>query len=285
MEGPAGGIELVLEEARRLGDDGDWAGMAERLREALEEFGASADVLCWLGVAEREMGLEGVAYERFKQALSLDPTDPHILATAGSALAHFDDPEAESALRVAALTAPDLPLARWMYGAYLSREGFPAEARRELDEARALDPEDPVIAYESGVAYALAGDVPRALEEMSHAAEMGQDAGWARVVLGLLLVDDDRTDEAVTDLDLGARLREDDVEAQLAAALAHGAVGDEDAAWEFLERARLHAQGTDTLAADAVEERLSEAEAGPVLEFLRQAFAPGMLRERLQTRP
>lgn len=278
------GLDVVLNQARELGEEGDFAGMAERLRDELEDYPDEPALLCWLGIAERELGLAGVAYERFKQALARDPEDPHVLTTAGGALAHFDDPEAETALRVAAVTAPELPLARWMYGAYLSREGFPAEARKELDAALALDPENPVIRYESGVAHALAGDSDAALEELARAAEMAPDDGWYRVVLGLLLVELDRTGEALTDLELGARDREDDVEAQLATALAHAAAGDEAAAWEFLERARFRAQGTDVLTADAVEERL-EGGAGPALELLRQTLAPSMLRERLQTRP
>lgn len=278
------GLDVVLNQARELGEEGDFAGMAERLRDELENYPDEPSLLCWLGIAERELGLEGVAYERFKQALARDPEDPHVLTTAGGALAHFDDPDAETALRVAAVTAPDLPLTRWMYGAYLSREGFHPEARKELDAALALDPENPVIRYESGVAYALADQPDAALEDLARAVEMAPDDGWARVVLGLLLVELDRTDEALTDLELGARTREDDVEAQLATALVHAATGDEGSAWEFLERARFRAQGTDALTADAVEERLGESPAA-ALELLRQTLAPSMLRERLQTRP
>ena len=73
-----------------------------------------------------ELGLDGMAYERFKRALALDPADPYVLATAGNGIAAFDDPDAERALRAAAVTAPQLPLARMMYGAYLSREGLMA---------------------------------------------------------------------------------------------------------------------------------------------------------------
>ena len=90
---------------------------------------------CWLGTAERELGLEGIAYERFKRALALEPTDPYVLATAGNGIAAFDDPEAEPALRTAALTAPGVALARFLYGAYLAREGFVEEGQKELEAA------------------------------------------------------------------------------------------------------------------------------------------------------
>lgn len=281
---PTQGLDLLLHQARELGEEGDFAGMAERLRDELDAYPGEPALLCWLGVAERELGMEGVAYERFKQALALDPEDPYILATAGNALAAFDDPEAETALRAAAVMAPELPLARWMYGAYLSREGFVAEARKELDDARALDPEDPVIAYESGVAYALAGTLDAAIDELARASEMAPEDGWFRLVLGLALVEADRVDDALAELDAAARYAPEDVEAQLSAALTHAAVGNEDEAWEFLERARFPAQGTDLLSVEEAEERVQD---GPEAadRFLRNTLSPTAFRERLQARP
>ena len=279
-----GPLEELLARAQELGEEGDYDGMAEALRDGLEDFPGEPALLCFLGVAERELGLEGVAYERFRQALALDPEDPFILATAGNALAAFDDPDAEQALRAAAVMAPELPLARWLYGAFLAREGFHEQAREELDAARALEPDHAPIAYESGVAWALAGDRIRAVDELARAVELDPGDGWARIVLGLLLVEEDRVDEALPELDMGAREREDDVEAQLAAALAHGVQGDEGTAWEFLERARMRAQGTDSLAADEVEEQIG---AGPkaARRLLRQTLGPSLLRERLRARP
>ncbi|MEJ2540084.1 MAG: hypothetical protein P8188_08960 [Gemmatimonadota bacterium] len=279
-----GPLEPLLARAQELGEEGDYAGMAEHLRDALEDHPGEPALLCFLGVAERELGLEGVAYERFRQALAQDPEDPFILATAGNALAAFDDPDAEVALRAAAVMAPELPLARWLYGAFLAREGFLEQAREELDAACQLAPDDAVVAYESGVAWALAGERDRAVEELARAVELAPDDGWARIVLGLLLVDAVRFDEALVELDRGARDRDDDVEGQLAAALAHGAEGDEDRALEFLERARMRAQGTDALAAAEVEEHL---DAGPraARRFLREMLGPSLLRERLQARP
>jgi tetratricopeptide (TPR) repeat protein len=137
-------VAELLTRAHARADDNDWEGMAEVLREYLSDFDDDPAVHCWLGVAERELGLEGVAYERFKRALALDPTDPFVLATAGSGIAMFDDPDAERALRTAAITAPKLPITRLLYGAYLSREGYAAESIGELRAAWELDPRLPV---------------------------------------------------------------------------------------------------------------------------------------------
>jgi Flp pilus assembly protein TadD len=239
--------DALLSRALGHADDGDWDGAATVLREALSEGEPSAEVLCWLGVAERELGMEGVAYERFKQALALDPRDPAILATAGNALAGFDDPEAESALRAAAMLGRDTSFARWSYGAYLTREGMLDEARVELDAALELAPDDSAALYESAVWHLTSGDLDRGITTLHRAVEADPDDGWARVVLGLALLAADRIDEALPELDRGARMRDGDAEAQVITALACAAEGYEDGAWEMLERGRLAAEGTDAL--------------------------------------
>lgn len=275
----------ILEEALIRADEGDWPGAAELLREALAaDAEPSAEVLCWLGVAERELGLTGIAYERFKQALALDPQEPFVLATAGNAIAQFDDPEAEVALRAAALLGPDVPLARWMYGAYLTREGMLPEARMELDAALELDPDDPLIRYESAVWHLVSLSPTEGISDLFRALDLDPDDGWARVVLGLALHSADRLDEAIVELDAGARLREDDVEAQLLAALALTAEGHEDRAWEMLERARLRAEGTDTLIVNEVEDRMNDTPEA-ARRLLDTTLAPSALRERLAARP
>jgi predicted Zn-dependent protease len=257
--------------------------MATVLRDALEDHPGDAYVLCWLGVAERELGLEGVAYERFKACLAAQPEDPQLLATAGSAVAAFDDPDAEPALRAAAMLGPDLPFTRWMYGAYLTREGLIPDGLRELQAARELDPDEAGISYELGAALSLAGNPDGAIDELFRAAELDPEDGWIRVVLGLALLEADRADEAFTELDHGARARPEDVEAQLLAALTAAEV-DPDLAWEMLERARIAAAGGDLDLVEAVEERLDE---GPesARAFLTGELAPAAFRERLRQRP
>ena len=282
-EGPKrpSSVDAALEQAHRLAEEEDWEGMAEVLRSALEESPGDPVVLCWLGVAERELGLDGIAYERFKACLAQHPEDPHILATAGNAVAAFDDPDAEAALRTATLLAPDVAFTRWMYGAYLSREGFIPDALQQLQAARELDPEEPGISYELGVALALAGNHEGAVDELYRAVELDPEDGWIRVVLGLALLEEERDEEALVELDLGARARPDDGEAQLLASL--GALSrDPDLAWEMLERARI--AGVDAELAEEVEERLEEG-AEAARDFLVGELAPGVYRERLRQRP
>lgn len=274
----------LLQRALTLGDEDDWAGAAEVLRDSLSEFDEDPAVHCWLGVAERELGMDGVAYERFKRALALEPADPYVLATAGNGLAHFDDPEAEQALRAAAVTAPEVAVGRFLYGAYLAREGFVDQGLEELRAARELDPDDPQIAYELGVAHAFAGDHDGAADVLADAVRLAPEDGWTRVVFALELLEADRFEEAAGELISGARLREDDMYAQLAAALAATATGLEDAAWEMLERARLNAAEADLILVTNVEDRLA-ADQESARRFLLDDLAPNMLRLRLSERP
>lgn len=277
-------LEKLLDRALSLGDEGDWEGVAELLREHLEEHEEAPAVHCWLGVAERELGMEGIAYERFKRALSLGPEDPYVLATAGNAIAAFDDPDAEQALRTAALTAPDVALTRFLYGAYLAREGFHQEGRQELETARTLDPDDAQIAYELGVARYLGGDADAAADALGDSVRLDPEDGWSRVVFGLVLLEEERFEEAAGELSEGAQLRPEDVEAQLAAALAAAATGADALAYEMLERGRIRSDDEDTALLMAVEDRV---ETGPdgARRLLMEELAPDLLRRRLQVRP
>jgi len=274
----------LLERALSLFDEEEWEEAAELLRERLSELADDPAMHCWLGVAERELGLDGVAYERFKRALALEPTDPYVLATAGNGVAAFDDEAAEGALRSAALTAPDVPLTRLLYGAYLSREGFHEDALRELKAARALDEDDPQIAYELGVAHALGESFDEANDAFSDAVRLDPHDGWTRVVFGLTLLEADRLEDATGELLSGARRRADDVEAQLAAALAAAATGRDGLAYEMLERARIGAPEEDAQLVVAVEDRI-DAGHEAALEMLTEDVAPDLLRTRLRERP
>lgn len=279
-------VEALLQEALGLGEDGDWEGMSFLLHQALEDHPEEGELLCWAAMAERELGREGAAYDLFKRALATGPEDPLVLAMAGNGVAAFDDPDAEGALRTAALTAPDLPEAHLYYGAYLAREGMLDEALRELDVARALDPEDPAIALEKGIALALKKD-SSAEAEFERAFQLDPDDGWIRVMLGLCIMEFDpegeRNEEAAEQLEAGARLRPDDLEAQLLAAAMLAAVDRDGSAWEMLERARMVAQGGDQAVISALEERLEEAEG--VEELLRSSILPMAWHDRLMVRP
>jgi protein O-GlcNAc transferase len=273
-------VESTLKEALTLGEEQRFEEMAMLLAEALQDDHDDPYLLGWLGVAERELGNDGAAYDYFKRCVAADPLDPQLLALAGAGLAAFDDPDAETALRAAALTGPDLSLTRLQYGAYLAREGMFVEALEQLEAAVLIDPDDPVIHGELGIANALKGDLEAAAGAMEQALMLAEDDSWTRLLLGLVYLDLDRGEEAAEALVRASQERPQDAEAQLLAALAAAAVNWEAAAQEALARTEYAEEGADSTAFGEVEERLA-AGADAASAFLRDTFAPSILHERL----
>jgi tetratricopeptide (TPR) repeat protein len=271
----------IVERALALGEDGQFEEMAQLLADGLELAPDDPYLLGWLGVAEQELGNDGTAYDCFRRCLAEEPADPHLLALAGAGLAAFDDPEAEPALRAAALTGPEVPMARLQYGAYLARAGLFEEALEHLEAARRLAPEDPAMVGELGTALALKGDLAGASAALETALEMAPEDAWTRLLLGLLQVELGAGERAAELLVQAAGELDDDFEAQMLAALAAAAEGWEDAAHGALARADYAAEGEDAELRGEVEERIA---AGPAAagELLREELGPGALRDRLQ---
>jgi tetratricopeptide (TPR) repeat protein len=282
MKGNGGdtGIEDVLRQALDLGEEGQWEEMATLLSETLDSAEDDPVLLCWLGVAESELGNDGAAYEAFRRCLDQDPTDANVLALAGAGLAAFDDPDAETALRAAALSAPDLLMARLNYGAYLSRAGLFDEAIEHLRAGKELAPDDPIVRAELGAAHVLKGDRDPGLAELEEAIALAPDDSWTRVLYGLVLTEAERFEEGAEELVRAARERDDDAEAIALGALAAAIAGWEDAAEELLAKAEYAVEGADVKMLDEVE---SAIRGGPdaARRLLRGALGPSTLRERL----
>ncbi len=280
--GKGGQVEAVLREALELGERGEWEEMAKLLGDTIEELDDDDPyILCWLGVAEGELGNDGAAYEAFRRCVDQDPQDPHVLALAGAGLAQFDDPDAETALRAAALSAPDLPLARLNYGAYLARAGMHDEALEQLRAARELSPDDPVVRAELGAAHVLRGEAEEGLPEFEEALVLAPDDSWTRVLYGLALREAGRSEEGAEELIRAAQEREYDAEAIILGALAGAAHGWDDAAEELLARSEFVADGADIT---MIEQAESAIRTGPEAadRLLRSTLGPSVLRERLQ---
>jgi tetratricopeptide (TPR) repeat protein len=273
-------IERTIQDALLLGDEGRWEEMAELLLVALRDDPDEPYALCWLGVAYRELGQDGIAYEYFRRCWQNDPLDPELLALCGSGLAAFDDPDAQAALRAAALTGPDVPMARLQYGAYLAREGMFDEAFDHLHAAVELEPDDPTIRGELAIALALKGDHRRAAERFEQTLELAPDDSWSRVLLGLVYNEMNEAESAAEMLLQAARERPEDGEAQVLAGLAAAAAGWDDAGAEALARAEY---AEDAVDAELLEEAQEKLEEGPsaARSFLQDTLGPTALHDRL----
>jgi predicted Zn-dependent protease len=281
----AGAAEQLAErlaEASALADEDRWDDAYELLLDEEATHPDDPTLLCMLGVAAREAGADGQAYDFFRRCVAQQPADPILLATAGSGLAAWDDPDAERVLRLAALTAPQLALARLNYGAYLAREGLFAAAIDELEAAREFEPENATVHLELGVAYLLAGRSDDGLSEFADALALSPEDDWVQALFGLVLAEAGRMDEAAEQLHHASLARIDDGELQIAAALAAAAEGWEDEAWAALARADLLADVDRALIREA-EERL-EAGADAARDFLVGEIAAPAIRARILSR-
>lgn len=276
-------IDERLAEAARLMDE-------ERIEEALDlltsledEYREHPGVLCLLGLVMVDAGASESGYDYFRRSLAAQPQDPFILVMLGRALARYDDPDAEGVLRLAAVTAPEVAVTRLEYGAYLAREGIFDLAMSELRAARELDPENPRIAREEGVAHLLVRNGDAGIEALERAVTLGPDDSEVRLLLGLALVASGRLGDAAEELVRAAREMPGDAEAQLAAALAASSQGWEDEAWASLSRAEVAPEPPDADLLREVEEALAEEDGGAG-ELLAEEVAPPLLRERLLER-
>lgn len=279
-DGGAVDVEAVLRDALELGEQARWEEMATLLAETLEREEDDPYLLCWLGVAESELDNDGAAYEAFRRCVEQEPTDASILALAGAGLAEFDDPDAEATLRAAALSAPDLPLARLNYGAFLSRAGLHDEALQQLNAARDLLPDDPVVRAELGAAHVLRGEPGEGAGELEEALALAPDDSWTRLLYGLVLLDLDRRDQAAEELVRAAQEREQDAEAMLIGALAAAGQEWDDAAEELLVRSEYAAEGADVKLIQEVESAVRGG-AETASRMLKSSLGPSSLRERL----
>ncbi|MDQ3388690.1 MAG: hypothetical protein M3483_04215, partial [Gemmatimonadota bacterium] len=273
----------LIEHAVELAEDGRWGDVREALLERLPADPDSPGLLAWLGIASRELGVDGEAYEFFRASLAAGVDDPFLLANIGAGLATFDDPEAERALRLAALTAPTLSFARLSYGAYLVREGLIPEAMEELEAARSLAPDDLTIRAELALALLIADRKAEGLGELEAALGTEPDDGWLRGILGMALLEAGREEEGAEELHRAAALRPEDVELQLLFALAAVSQGWEDEGWNALARAEAAAEEVDAVLLREVEDALGGG-ARPAQELLRTEMLPPALRERLLQR-
>lgn len=277
------GIEEQLAGAAQLMEE-------ERLEEALDllttlerDHPENPALLCMLGVATAEAEATESAYDYFRRSLSAQPQDPVILVTLGRALARYDDPDAEGVLRLAAVTAPHLSVTRLEYGAYLAREGIFDLAITELEAAGELDPENPRIAREEGVAQLLAGRGERGVEALERAVALDSEDSEMRLLLGLALVSVGRLPDAAEELVRAARELATDADAQLAAALAAASQEWDDEAWACLARAEVAPAPPDSQLLREVEEALAEEVEG-ASALLVEEVGPPLLRERLLER-
>lgn len=272
-------LDEQLAEASRLSEEGEDQLALDLLLGLEADYPDDATLLCMIGALAAHAGAEGMAVDYFRRCLDKSPTDPTLLITAGSGLALSGDAAAEPALRMAVLTAPDLPAARLHYGNYLVRAGLLEQGLEELSTARRLDPDDSGIREASGLAYLLAGRAGEALVELE-AAATGSDDPSARLLYGLALIQEGDLSRAAEELLPLAESMVEEAEVQAVLALVFGIEGWENEAWLALSRAEEAEVRVDPAALREVEEAIEGGEES-MRALLLDEIAPSALRERM----
>lgn len=276
-------LQAALEEAARLSELGDDAEALDLLLQLESEYSSDATLLCMIGALAEQVGAEGMAVDFFQRCLALGPADVEVLITAGAGLAAMGDPEAEPALRLAALTAPQNPAARMHYGALLVRNGLIAQGIEELVTAKGIDPEDGEIRRELGIAFLLDNRLEEGTDELEAAVAADPEESRSRLLWGLALLQNEEVSRAAEELHpLGSAL-EQDGEVQLLLALVYALAGWEEESWIALSRAESAEPPVDGATFREVEEAL-EWGSDAVHDLLVGELAPMTLRERILAR-
>ncbi|MQA89126.1 MAG: hypothetical protein GEU90_02645 [Gemmatimonas sp.] len=272
----SGLIDDELLEASRLSEIGEDAEALELLLRLEPDHPDHATLLCMIGVLASQLGADGMAGDFFRRCLAQNPTDPELLVAAGAGLARSADAAAEGALRLAALSAPDLPPARMHYGAFLVRNGLVEQGLEQLEAARNLDP-GPEVRKQLGIAYVIAGRNREAIAELEAASPEDPDA---RFLLALALIRDADVSSAAEELLPLAEEFAFDGDVQIVLALAFMAEGWEEEAWLSLSRAEAAEIARDP---GLVREVEGAFELGPEAsrQLLFDAVGPAVLSDRL----
>ncbi len=273
-------IDDRLLEASRLAEDGDESAALELLLSLEPSHAENATLMCMIGVVAGHNGADGMAGDYFRRCLALEPIDPELLLRAGAGLAALDDPEAEAALRSAALLAPDRAEARMHYGAYLVRAGMVETGLIELDAARALDPDSAETRRALGIARLLTSRVPEALDELEEAVSLDAEDPELRFLYGLALIQDRDIARAAEEMyPLGESLATSG-EVQAILSLLFAAAGWEEEAWVAFSRAEEAAEQLDQAVLSEIEDALAGDEEA-LRALLEDELAATALRERL----
>lgn len=178
-----------------------------------KDFGFASDKHNTRGIELADRGWLDEAIREFKRALELDPRAAHVRDNLASVYAEkkmFLDAFEEFVLAVRA--QPDNPHARFNLGTFLLTQGLDF-AIAELNEAKALDPENAETRLQLGMALADAENVPEALKEVQAAVHLEPRDPQARRELGALLLEAGESRSAITELREAVRLDVENFEA------------------------------------------------------------------------
>lgn len=152
--------------------------LARALIQAIEDarvFDNKSFTLAQVGQALARAGAWELSAEAFRQALELDQGYIEVKAYLGLVLDRLGDEQGMAYLREAVQEAPRAALPKVFMALHWMEEGAFQKAKEELEEAAALEPENPAIASELGAVYSALGEVSAAKTAYRRAAALAPD--------------------------------------------------------------------------------------------------------------
>jgi choline-sulfatase len=194
---------VLLDQAsrkRRLNHLDEAVELYEKL---LEMEPGSGSVLQHLAETLAKLGRHQEAIELFNRGIELNPqsSEPHIqLATVYAQLGDDYAGEAEKEYRRAIEISPESARGHLGLALLLSATTAPPErieqSLKEFAAADTLDPENPDILFPWGRALFNLDRLPEAAEQLKRAVELGSDIAQARSILGVVLYNMGKVEEA-----------------------------------------------------------------------------------------
>jgi Flp pilus assembly protein TadD len=157
------------------------------LEKATESGPPSVEAHFNLGIAHTEKGSLEEAAQEFQKVLALDPSDADAHSNLG--VVYYDQGQQENRVadrqtlleraveqfEKARELIPDDPAIRYNLASSYIQSYRLDEAKVELDAAKKLDPDLPLVWYALGNLHALQGQKPEAIEALEHFLELGSD--------------------------------------------------------------------------------------------------------------
>jgi tetratricopeptide (TPR) repeat protein len=189
---------IALREVGDLYDAGDLTRAQSLCRDLLTRRPGMRMVLMYLAQIERDLGNLEAAVQAMREAYDLKPDDTETLALLASYL--IQGGRADEAVQVteshSRKKSPD-PEVLFTRGLALARLERPREALRELQRARKLDPENPMVPVYLGTFYLMGGQREQARASYEDALEINPDTVRAHMSLAIMATEEGRIEDAL----------------------------------------------------------------------------------------
>jgi choline-sulfatase len=192
------GFDTLLHEVTAAYLEGDVGGALAKCRELVRRRPDTPLWLLHLALLERESGNLPAGIDALRRVVALSPNDSEALSLLGAYLTEAGRaPEAADLLEAHASRADAALEVLTTRALALARSGRPGDALATLAAARERDPSNAMIVVETATVHLMAGDRDRARQAFREALAINPGVARAHSSLGVLSVEDGRTEQAI----------------------------------------------------------------------------------------